>query len=368
MKAKISRQTLKRLLDVAKPIFSVNDIQQVTNSVMLYIKGNSLKISVFNNEILFESEFPIETIDLTEDYTVLLDARILINILSTNDVEYLMLSTESPATEVFEGNGMLEVRGDSLYSLPVRSALSYPQLPNLSKVVYKDFNAKEFIDTLSLCTKFTDKEAIGYERGICFTGKKALVTDHRRGLALKKDLDTELITLTPNIAKPLSEFENVQIGKSDNPKMLTFKGIIGVFESYLGVFPIMDEFPSEKVLSVIHDWVSKPSYSIEVSKEILSRVLRRFRGFILDNIGRIEISIDQNLMTLSYKYNQYESIDTIECVCSENSTNFGISMRDLEDLIGIVGDKLEFRVSKGKPVLYYNNGELFYFSGIYLDE
>jgi len=219
---------------------------------------------------------------------------------------------------------------------------------------------------LNLLQRFIDKDSLGYERGVCLTGKRILSTDHHRGVVLKKIFPTEPITIIPFIYRQLSEVDELSVAILETPKMAIFKGIIKKINSEIifGVYQIEEKCPYEKVLGIINEWINSEGINIEVDNKVLTKTINRMRGFIFDSPGIINVEIKDNIMNLSYKYNQYESKSIVECVSSEN-TSFGISIRDFEDVVTLGADLIKFKIHKTKPILLMVRENMLHFLSLY---
>ncbi len=364
MKFEIQRGNLEIVLNIIEPITRLNDIRQITNSVMLLIKDNKLYISATNEEMFIKTIIDIEYQD--EPFSILLDSKALTTISNTNDVEKLLLSSPSTKEDLESGNGYLEIIGNSKYTLPVRSLLSFPEFPNLDSLIFSPIDKDSLIFELNLLQRFIDKDSLGYERGVCLTGKRILSTDHHRGVVLKKIFPTEPITIIPSIYRQLSEVDELSIAILETPKMAIFKGIIKKinFEIIFGVYQIEEKCPYEKILGIINDWVNSDGVNIEVDNKTLAKTINRMKGFIFDSPGIINVEIKDKQMNLSYKYNQYESTSIVDCISSEN-TSFGISIRDFEDVVNLGEDIIKFKIHKTKPILLMIRENMLHFLSLY---
>jgi|GEM_PF-5824791 len=368
MQVRVNRQQLAKVLEIIKPISTLTDLRQLTNSTLLCFDKNTLRISAFGEEVFVDAvlEHPIENFNAR----VLLDSKTLYNIVSYNDVEFLTISTENSAEELMSGVGLVVIEGNSKYMLPVRSVIAFPTIPSVDMSTTSDFDVTKFLSTMELMSKFVDKSFLGYERGVFFSGKRVLATNHKHVIVRKEEFPFVNISFAPEIAKVLFSLQDVKVSFKDNPKTVFFCGTVdGLLGTIvIGAYPINDKCPVDKIFPIIGGWVKTPRISLEIEKSDLEKTLIRIKGLSFDSFSAVRFLVKGNTISSYYQHNQYEISSVLSCKTvpidlqgdAPQEISFNIFIKDLVNVLSLSKDCVRVSVLVDKNLLLIEDEDLLF--------
>ena len=363
MTFKVNRDDFLKVLNIIDSVVSSFDLQSISDALYFKAVKGDLVLKATNNSvyvetILYSSDFrnkPIEFIT---------DAKRIIHIARTNTTEFLEFTLKGKNIE--NGEGRVEVKGNSKSILPLRNVSVYPIFPVFNDVSFKEIEGENFIETLQLLSNYVERQSLGYGAGICVSGNHVLATDNTRGVFLKEKFPISPFTLLPSSIKPLSLLSDMEVGEISESRLTAFKSDEEKSTTYIGISSIEEAYPYEELLDIVNEWRKSDNYEIEISKQDLMEASKRFSGFASPEFQRIEMNVSGKKLELYYNYNEYESRESIECEHVEDFS-FGILTSTIDQMLKVASEKIKILINKEKPVLVFTNKNLLYFASILRD-
>jgi len=350
IKFEVKRESLARVLNLMRPLVTTMDFKSITDSIYMSIKDKTLSVKIVGESVVMLSTMPAEG----DDVTFLTNAQKVIHQVTHSNTDKITFTISGKGVE--DGIGNVKVRGNSVFTLPLKRLDTYPEVVNFEKAIYTKIEDEGFLSDIILASGFVDKTTQNWKSGICISDSVIVSVCGTHGLFILKKLPIQkAFSARPDSFKVLHGLDNLVVGfpegdENGQPNMVLFNGDVGDIPVYVGLSVFAEEYPYEQYVNLVKEKRKEPAYDITFDKDIFGSMLSRLQGIVMTEYPIVKMSVSNNMATFYYSFQEYESDEKIPCVC-EDEFEIELDIMRLKEINSLSKEEICFQVSKESPVL-----------------